>query len=177
MNICIFCSSKLYFSDELIAKSQKFGEWMGEQKMGLVYGGSRSGLMGVMADAVLKTGGTVTGYIPKGLFPKEVPHLGIQKLEEVPDLFERKKMMMKDGDVFVILPGGVGTLDEFFEVITWKSLRCFNKPIYLLNENGFWDTLMVMLKDLESKQMLDSNLLESFVIVDDYSSLRERLTC
>jgi uncharacterized protein (TIGR00730 family) len=175
MNICIFCSSKLNFSDELIAKSREFGEWMGTHQMGLVYGGSKSGLMGVMADAVLKTGGNVIGYLPKGLFPSEIPHHGIQKLEEVTDLFERKKMMMKDGDVFVILPGGVGTLDEFFEVITWKSLRCFDKPIYLLNENGFWNSLMVLMKDLEAKKMLDSNLLESFVVVDSYASLREKL--
>ncbi len=177
MNVCIFCSSKLNFSEELVSRSREFGEWMGMRKMGMVYGGSKSGLMGVMADAVLKNGGHVIGYIPKGLFPKEIPHDGIQKLEEVPDLFERKKMMMKDGDVFVILPGGVGTLDEFFEVITWKSLRCFDKPIYLLNENGFWNSLMVMLKDLQEKQMLDSNLLSSFIVVDNYESLRERLLC
>lgn len=175
MNVCIFCSSKLNFSDELVRRSRAFGEWMGSQKMNLVYGGSQSGLMGVMADSVLKTGGTVTGYLPKGLFPSEIPHRGIHKLEEVADLFERKKMMMKDGDVFVILPGGVGTLDEFFEVITWKSLHCLNKPIYLLNESGFWTSLMALLRDLEAKQMLDSNLLESFVVVDSYESLQEKL--
>lgn len=177
MNVCIFCSSKLNFSEELIAKSREFGEWMGTRRMGMVYGGSKSGLMGVMADAVMKTGGKVIGYIPKGMFPVEIPHHGIQKLEEVTDLFERKKMMMKDGDVFVILPGGVGTLDEFFEVITWKSLHCFDKPIYLLNEGGFWNSLMVLFKDLEKKQMLDSNLLDTFVVVENFDDLRERLLC
>lgn len=177
MNVCIFCSSKLNFTDELITKSREFGEWMGTRNIGLVYGGSKSGLMGVMADSVLKTGGQVIGYLPKDLFPEEIPHRGIQKLEVVSDLFERKRMMMLDGDVFVILPGGVGTLDEFFEVITWKSLHCFDKPIYLLNENGFWDSLMVMLKDLENKKMLDANLLASFVVIDSYADLRERLMC
>ncbi|MCC6138747.1 MAG: TIGR00730 family Rossman fold protein [Bdellovibrionaceae bacterium] len=175
MNVCIFCSSKLNFTADLIDESRSFGEWMGAQKMGLVYGGSKSGLMGVMADSVLKTGGHVIGYLPKGLFPSEIPHRGIQKLEEVSDLFERKKMMMKDGDVFVVLPGGVGTLDEFFEVITWKSLHCFDKPIYLLNVNGFWNSLMAMMRDLESKKMLDANLLESFTVVDSFASLQERL--
>lgn len=158
-----------------MVEARRFGEWMGERGQGLVYGGSQSGLMGVMADAVLKTGGQVVGYLPKGLFPSEIPHRRIQKLVEVSDLFERKKMMMNDAEAFVILPGGVGTLDEFFEVITWKSLHCFDKPIYLLNHNGFWDSLLVLLKDLESKKMLDGNLLSTFTVVESFSSLQERL--
>lgn len=175
MMICVFCSSKLNFDDLFVEKARRFGEWMGTQKLDLVYGGSQSGLMGVMADAVLKTGGQVVGYLPKGLFPSEIPHRSIQKLVEVSDLFERKKMMMKDGDAFVILPGGVGTLDEFFEVITWKSLHCFDKPIYVLNDNGFWDSLLNLLNDLESKKMLDANLLSTFEVVDSFDALKERL--
>jgi uncharacterized protein (TIGR00730 family) len=175
MNICVFCSSKLNFTKDLLAESQAFGEWMGSKNYTLVYGGSKSGLMGLLADSVMSTGGKVHGYLPEGLFPAEIPHQGIHKLVEVADLFERKKQMMSDGDVFVILPGGVGTLDEFFEVITWKSLRCFNKPIFLLNINGFWNSLKVLFKDLEEKQMLDANLLETFTVVDSFEMLKESL--
>lgn len=175
MKICIFCSSKLNFVDSLVNDCRAFGRWMGSQKHGLVYGGSKSGLMGVMADAVMSSGGKVTGFLPKDLFPAEIPHRGIHALHEVSDLFERKKMMMEASDVFVILPGGVGTLDEFFEVITWKSLGCFDKPIYLVNIDGFWDTLKILFKDLHNKNMLDSNLLETFIMVEDFASLQERL--
>ena len=175
MRICVFCSSKLNFDSPFIKNARFFGEWIGRQSHELVYGGSQSGLMGVVADAVLSAGGQVTGYLPQGLFPGEVPHRTIQNLVDVPDLFERKKMMMKESDVFVVLPGGVGTLDEFFEVITWKSLHCFDKPIYLLNENGFWDTLLVLFEDLRKKNMLDGHLLSTFKVVNSFSSLQEQL--
>lgn len=175
MKICIFCSSKNNFTNHFLQDSRSFGEWMGQNQMSLVYGGSKSGLMGLMADAVLSAGGHVTGYLPKDLFPQEVPHRGIQKLEEVEDLFERKKKMMIDSDVFVVLPGGVGTLDEFFEVITWKSLNCLEKPIFLLNESGFWNSLLVLLRDLQSKNVLDTHLLDTFTVVDSFDLLKEQL--
>lgn len=175
MKICIFCSSKLNFSSGLLDECRLFGEWMGSQNHGMVYGGSKSGLMGLMADAVMRTGGKVTGYLPKGLFPAEIPHRGIHALHEVEDLFERKRLMMDDSDAFVILPGGVGTLDEFFEVLTWKSLHCFDKPIYLVNIDGFWDSLKILLKDLHSKNMLDGHLMETFVVVESFAGLKEHL--
>lgn len=128
----------------------------------LVYGGAKVGLMGLMADETLAKGGKVVGYLPGGLFPLEIPHRGLSELVETKDLFERKQLMMENSDVFLILPGGVGTLDEFFEVLTWKSLNCFDKPIVIFNADGFWNSLLAMLDDLQSKKVLTSNLMDCF---------------
>jgi uncharacterized protein (TIGR00730 family) len=128
----------------------------------LVYGGAKVGLMGLMADEFLASGGQVVGYLPKGLFPLEIPHRGLSELVETKDLFDRKRLMMENSDAFLIIPGGVGTLDEFFEVLTWKSLNCFDKPIIVYNVDGFWDSLLAMMKDLESKNVLTPNLMGCF---------------
>jgi uncharacterized protein (TIGR00730 family) len=175
MRVCVFCSSKLDFDASTLEICRSFGSWLGEQGHSLVYGGARVGLMGLMADAVLKAGGQVAGYLPKDLFRHEVPHLGLSKLVEVKDLFERKELMMENSDVFVILPGGVGTLDEFFEVLTWKSLHCFDKPIVIFNYQGFWDSLLAMLSDLETKKVLDKGLLNYYKTCSTLETLKESL--
>lgn len=175
MRICIFCSSKLNFSDDLVNSSKNFAQWMAQQGHTLVYGGATVGMMGLLADAVLAGGGNVVGILPKNMFAAEVPHRKIQTLLEVSDLMERKKEMIKRSDVFVTLPGGVGTLDELLEVITWKSVGAINHPILILNIDGFWDSFMSLMKDLKTKKVLDENLLESFVIVNSFEDLKTHL--
>lgn len=175
MRICVFCSAKSDFSQDMLDVCRAFARWMGEQGHSLVYGGARVGLMGIVADEVLKAGGRVEGYMPKNLFPQEIPHRGLHKMVEVADLMERKKQMMDNSDCFVVLPGGVGTLDEFFEVLTWKSLDCFDKPIYIFNLNGFWDSLIHMMKDLSDKKVLTDNLMGCFKTCDNIESLQEQL--
>lgn len=162
MRICIFCSSKLDFNPATLESCRRFAKWMAQKGHSMVYGGAQAGLMGLMADEALASGAKVIGYLPKDLFPQEVPHKGLTELVMVSDLMERKKQMMENSDAFVILPGGVGTLDEFFEVLTWKSLDCFNKPILVYNLHGFWDSLLTLMKDLEKKQVLDSKLMGCF---------------
>ncbi len=162
MRVCVFCSSKLDFSPSTLDACRNVAQLLVRQGHSLVYGGARVGLMGLMADEVLALGGKAVGYLPKGLFPLEIPHHGLTELVETRDLMERKQLMMENSDAFVILPGGVGTLDEVFEVLTWKSLNCFDKPILIFNKDGFWDSLLVMLEDMQTKKVLTPNLMGCF---------------
>ncbi len=162
MRVCVFCSSKLDFSATTLESCRSVAKWLVSRGHSLVYGGAKVGLMGLIADEALAVGGTVVGYLPGGLFSLEIPHRGLSELVETKDLFERKQLMMENSDAFLILPGGVGTLDEFFEVLTWKSLNCFDKPILIYNTDRFWDSLLAMLEDLESKRVLTSNLMGCF---------------
>ena len=125
MRVCVFCSSILDFSAATLESCRTIARELVSKGHSLVYGGAKVGLMGLMADEALAKGGTVVGYLPRGLFPLEIPHRGLSELIETKDLMERKQLMMENSDAFLILPGGVGTLDEFFEVLTWKSLNCF----------------------------------------------------
>jgi uncharacterized protein (TIGR00730 family) len=175
MKIGVFCSAKLDFPENTIAACREFAAWMGEEKHTLVYGGARVGLMGLVADEILKRGGQVEGYMPRGLFPAEIPHRQIQKLVEVKDLFERKGMMMESSEAFVILPGGIGTLDEFFEVLTWRTLNCFDKPILVYNIDGFWNSLSILMNDLRLKNVLHAGTMESFKMCSSFEEIRSGL--
>jgi uncharacterized protein (TIGR00730 family) len=120
------------------------GRALAEAGIGLVYGGGRTGVMGMTADAVLASGGEVTGVLPRGLFSKEIPHPGLTELREVSGMHERKALMYDLADGFVVLPGGMGTLDELFEAATWNQLKLHSprKPITLLDVEGFWGHLL-----------------------------------
>lgn len=175
MKICVFCSSKMEFSESIIQACRDFAHWMAKNNHTLVYGGATVGIMGLIADEMINRGGQVEGYIPADLFSKEIPHPAIQKLVTVKDLFERKRLMMENSEAFVILPGGVGTLDEFFEVLTWKSLRCFDKPIVVYNMEGFWNSMMIMMKDLLLKNVLHDNLLSLYKVATQLMEVQEGL--
>ena len=113
-----------------------------EHNIGLVYGGGKVGLMGVIADEVLRLGGEATGVIPKALVEREVGHAGLTRLFVVKDMHERKAMMAELSEAFIAMPGGMGTLEELFEMLTWAQLGIHAKPVGLLNANGFWDGLV-----------------------------------
>ena len=117
-----------------------------EHNIGLVYGGGRVGLMGAIADEVLRLGGEATGVIPKALVEREVGHAGLTRLFVVKDMHERKAMMADLSEGFIAMPGGMGTLEELFEMVTWAQLGIHAKPIGLLNANGFWDGLMAFVR-------------------------------
>ena len=121
---------------------------MAERGIALVYGGGRVGVMGTIADAVIDAGGTVTGIIPDFLMQKEVGHTGVTSLEVVATMHERKARMAELSDAFLVLPGGLGTLEEFFEVLTWRFLKLHDKPIALLNTDGYWDRLSECLQGI-----------------------------
>ena len=144
--IGVFCGSHPGSSAEYTQAALRLGQRIAARGLGLVYGGGRVGLMGTLADAVLEGGGEVIGVIPSDMVDREVAHDGCTELLVVGDMFERKARMMEVADAFISLPGGVGTLDELFEVLTWNQLGYLAKPNGLLDVNGFWEPLAALLE-------------------------------
>jgi uncharacterized protein (TIGR00730 family) len=140
--ICVFAGSNSGSQAEYLAAAQELGHVLAGQEVGLVYGGARVGLMGALADAVLAARGHVTGVIPEALVAKEVAHDGLSDLRVVGSMHARKALMADLADGFIALPGGWGTLEEFFEVLTWAQLGLHQKPCGLLNVRGFFDDLL-----------------------------------
>lgn len=143
-HVCVYCGH--HSSDPVYQKAAAdFGAALARAGMNLVYGGGKLGLMGLAANAALNEDGYVIGYIPEYLDEFEGAHTGIQELHRVHSMHERKQAMFDKADAFVILPGGFGTLDEFFEIITWRQLRLHEKPIVIVNSNGYWSKLIELL--------------------------------
>ena len=142
--ICVFCGSSPGSRPEYRAATEELGTELARRNIGLVYGGGNIGLMGVIADAVLKAGGEVMGVIPENLMAREVGHNGLTKLHVVPSMHERKALMADLSDAFVALPGGFGTLEEFCEVVTWTQLGLHAKPCGILNVRGYYSPLLAM---------------------------------
>lgn len=134
--------------------AQAMAKAMVERGIGLVYGGGNIGLMGVIADEVLRLGGSATGVIPKALMEREVGHIDLTELHVVKDMHERKALMAELSDGFIAMPGGIGTLEELFEVFTWSQLGFHEKPIGLLNVEGFYDGLIAFLKHVVDQGFL-----------------------
>jgi hypothetical protein len=144
-SLCVYCGSRPGNSTEFAAMAAAIGTWIGRHDGQLVYGGGHNGLMGIMADAALAAGARVVGVIPKALVEKEWAHTGCTELHIVESMHERKRIMAEQADAFLALPGGIGTLEEFFEVWTWRQLGYHDKPVGLLNMDGFYDNLLAFL--------------------------------
>ncbi|CAM4209413.1 TIGR00730 family protein [Acinetobacter dispersus] len=144
-SICVFCGSSLGNDPIYQQMAQATGQEIAAQGKTLVYGGGRSGLMGVVADSALQAGGRVIGVIPNALVDRELAHTGLTELHIVNDMHERKTKMAELSDAFVALPGGAGTLEEIFEQWTWSQLGIHQKPCAFLNVDGFYDDLIKML--------------------------------
>jgi uncharacterized protein (TIGR00730 family) len=140
--LAVYCGSSAGTDPAFAEAARTLGETMAAAGIGLVYGGGRLGLMGIVADTVLAHGGEAHGVIPEALVNLEVAHTGLTELHKVADMHERKAKMTELTDAFVALPGGIGTLDELFEAWTWNALGYHAKPFCLLNINGFWDGLI-----------------------------------
>ena len=146
--IAVFCGSREGADPAYAQAAGQLGAEMAARGIGLVFGGGRIGLMGIIADAVLKGGGHVTGVIPEFLDQMEVSHNEVTELIKVGSMHARKNTMFSRADAFVILPGGLGTLDECMEIITWKQLRQHSKPIVVLDVGGYWRNLMALVDDV-----------------------------
>ena len=146
--IAVFCGSREGADPAYAQAAWQLGAEMAARGIGLVFGGGRIGLMGIIADAVLKGGGHVTGVIPEFLDQMEVSHNEVTELIKVGSMHARKNTMFSRADAFVILPGGLGTLDECMEIITWKQLRQHSKPIVVLDVGGYWRNLMALVDDV-----------------------------
>lgn len=149
-SVCVYCGSAGAVDPAFREAATGLGRLLAEQGIDLVYGGGRVGLMGLVADAVMAGGGRVTGIIPEFLDNYEIGHTGLSELIVVDTMHTRKKLMMDRADAFIVLPGGFGTLEELFEVLTWRQLRLHDKPILLLDlpgtdGRGFWEPLQVLL--------------------------------
>ena len=142
--ICVFCGSSAGSRPEYRAAAEEMGSELARRSIGLVYGGGNVGLMGILADAVLKAGGEAVGVIPKHLLEREIGHKGLTKLHVVRSMHERKALMADLSDAFVAMPGGFGTLEEFCEVVTWAQLGLHAKPCGLLNVLGYYSPLLAM---------------------------------
>ena len=145
-SICIYCGSSSDTRDTHRDAARKFGTILAHEKITLVFGGGRVGLMGLAADAALDAGGNVIGVIPEFLVKREVGHSYCTELYTTTTMHERKQKMADLADAFAILPGGRGTLDEAFEIITWRQLGLHDKPIILVNIDSYWDPLLILLK-------------------------------
>ncbi|MFZ0695216.1 MAG: TIGR00730 family Rossman fold protein [Alphaproteobacteria bacterium] len=145
--ICLYCASSRGRKPVFSEAAARFGALLAERGLSLIYGGGHVGLMGVAADAVLAAGGKVVGVIPRFLVDIEVEHRGITDLVVVGSMHERKQKMFELADGFVIFPGGLGTLDEAVEIITWKQLSLHDKPIVLLDLDGYWGMFLKLIED------------------------------
>lgn len=143
--LCVYCGSSDRVAPEHLEAASELGRMAAERGVDIVFGGGRVGLMGRLADGALAAGGQVIGIIPEHLRDWEVGHLGIQQLEVVKSMHSRKARMCALSDAFCILPGGLGTLDETFEIVTWRQLRLHDKPVVILNFEGFWDPLLALI--------------------------------
>ena len=146
--ICVFAGSSAGTLPEYTECARLLGEEAARRGLGIVYGGSSVGLMGTVADAALAAGGEVIGVLPRGLFAREIAHTGLSRLEETASMHARKARMADLADAFVALPGGYGTLDELFEIITWAQIGMHAKPIGVLDVQGFYEPLFRLIDHL-----------------------------
>ena len=173
--VCVFCGSSLGIEDSYRRTADLLGRTLAGRGIELVYGGGRVGLMGVVADAALGAGGRVVGVLPKGLFTREVGHEGLSELHEVASMHERKTLMYDLSDAFVALPGGFGTLDELFEILTWAQLRIHAKPVGLLNVAGFFTPLLAWLDQVVAAGLLKPKHRELVLVADAVPELLDKL--
>jgi uncharacterized protein (TIGR00730 family) len=147
-SICVYCGSRPGDDPRFAEVASQVGHWIGSHGGQLVYGGGRNGLMGIVAQATLAAGGQVIGIIPRALVEKEWAHHGLTELHVVDTMHERKQMMAERADAFLALPGGIGTFEELFEVWTWRQLGYHNKPIGILNCDGYYDGLTAFIGEV-----------------------------
>ncbi|MBP8614984.1 MAG: TIGR00730 family Rossman fold protein [Thermomonas sp.] len=152
--LCVYCGSNAGSDPAYAALARDLGTRLARDGIALVYGGGNVGLMGIVADAVLAGGGEVIGVIPQQLVDWEVAHKGVTRLEVVDSMHTRKARMFELADGFIALPGGFGTLDEMFEMLTWRQLGLGRKPCAFLGVNGFWEPLMAMLDTMVRERFL-----------------------
>ena len=174
-SVGVYCASSLGVDPVFAEAAKAMGSVLARRRIRLVYGGGRVGLMGVLADAVLAEGGAVHGVITQALKDKEVAHLGLTTLQVVTTMHERKAMMADESDAFVMLPGGFGTLDEFFEALTWSQLGLHAKPCGILNVNGFFDPLLELFALATRQRFLRPEHRDMVLTDTDAESLLDRL--
>lgn len=174
-SLAVFCASSDGNDKVIYSAAYEVGAGLARNDIRLVYGGSKLGLMGQVAKGVMENGGAATGVIPDFLKTKEVVHTSLDKLITTVDMHERKLTMNELSDAFITLPGGFGTFEELFEIITWAQLGLHQKPIGLLNINGFYDELLEMLHKMTAKGLLKKENLDILLVSDNFDDLLEKM--
>lgn len=165
-SICVYCGSSNRVADRFKDVARDLGTEIGRRGFQLVYGGGRVGLMGITADAALDASAPVVGIIPAHIQEREVEHVGLTELLVVDSMHTRKRLMVDRSDAFVVLPGGLGTLDETFEILTWKQLQLHDKPIVFLNIDGYWDALLAAVDKMVDEGFARPQHRDMFAVVD-----------
>lgn len=175
-NICVYCGSGPGTDPAFIEAAQNFGKILAENRVGLIYGGGSFGLMGAIATSVLDHGGRVTGIIPEFLTGREQVLVRAQEVVVTHDMHERKRLMFERADAFVALPGGIGTLEELVEQLTWAQLGRHHKPIAVANIKRFWEPLLGLLDHMKALAFIRSDLVVDFLVVEHVADILPKIT-
>lgn len=174
-SVCVFCGSAPGNKPAYRAAAEQAGRYLAEKKITLVYGGGHVGMMGFLADAALAHGGKVIGIIPQALKDAEIAHPGLAKLHVVGSMHERKALMTELADAFIAMPGSYGTMDELFEALTWQQLGIHQKPIGLLNVEGYFDKLLIHIVHMTEEGFLPATHRDMILVDTKLENLLERL--
>jgi uncharacterized protein (TIGR00730 family) len=170
-SVCVYCGSAGAVDQRYRAAADELGHSLAAAGITLVFGGGRIGLMGIAADAALAGGGQVIGVIPASLRDAELAHSGVSELVVVDTMHDRKRVMAERSDAFAVLPGGIGTLDETFEILTWRQLALHDKPIFLIDVAGYWQPLRALLDHIVAQRFATSLVPRLVEIVPSVSAL------
>ncbi|QSQ25069.1 TIGR00730 family Rossman fold protein [Pyxidicoccus parkwayensis] len=174
-SVCVFCGSRPGARPEYVEAATRMGAELARRGLTLVYGGASVGVMGAVADAALSAGGRVVGIIPGFMGPKEIAHKGLTELHTVGSMHERKALMAERSDAFVALPGGFGTLDELFEIVTWAQLGLHRKPMGLLDTRGYFQPLVAMARHMAQEGFVPEAQAVPFAVSASPTVLVDRL--
>jgi hypothetical protein len=174
-SICVFCGSSVGKRENYILQARQLGKIIADKEMTLVYGGGNIGVMREIADSTLKAGGKVIGVMPQHIVDKEVSHQGLTELHIVKSMHERKAMMAELSDGFIALPGGFGTIDEIFEVMTWNQLEIINKPTGLLNIEGYFDHLIAFIRHAVDEKFVREEHKQNLLVETDVNLLIDKM--
>ena len=174
-SVCVYCGSSSGVPDEIKEVATLVGKTLAQRGMTTVYGGGHVGLMGMTADAALAAGGEVVGIIPDHLQRSEKQHVGLTELLATDSMHTRKRLMVDRSDAFFVLPGGLGTLDEMFEILTWRQLELHDKPVIMINWLGYWDKLIAAIDHSVEVGFVRPQHRKGLVIVDTVEAAMEAL--
>jgi hypothetical protein len=175
-SVCVYCGSSARVDQKYKDAAVELGKTIAANNWGVVYGGGRVGLMGLVADAALSAGAPVVGIIPQHIQAREIEHTDLTELHIVDSMHIRKQMMVDRADAFVILAGGLGTLDEFFELLTWKQLGLHDKPVVMVNIGGYWTKMVEAIKYIADEKFMRAEDMGMFQVVDTVAQVPEALT-
>ena len=174
--LTVFCGSKSGNNPSFLSATAALGNLLAQENIELVYGGGNKGLMGAVANGCLDQGGKVIGIMPKLLLEWEAQHTGLTELIVTESMHDRKKILYEKGDAGLVLPGGMGTLDELFEMLTWNNLKIHNKKVFILNIDGYYDALIQLLENMDTNGFMYDNWKDRIIVCSSIDALKPLLS-